>query len=253
MKRVVGWLLIGFSTVLLAARADTVTVAVASNFTAPMSDIAAAFERETGHEVRLAFGSSGKIVAQIRQGAPFDAFFSADQAKPEALQTLGLAVPDSRFTYAIGALALWSSRPDLPLEGAGVLRQGDYHKLALANPRLAPYGEAAVEVLDGLALTESTRPHWVQGENIAQTYQFVRTGNATLGFVALSQIMTEGDVRSGSVWIVPDDLHSPIRQDAVLLRRGEDNDGARAFMDYMRGEDARAIIHDYGYTTQASP
>ncbi|GGX48847.1 molybdate-binding periplasmic protein ModA [Saccharospirillum salsuginis] len=235
------------------AHADTLTVAVASNFTAPMNDIAAAFEQATGHTVQLAFGSSGKFFAQIRNGAPFEVFFSADQAKPRALEEQGSIVPGSRFTYAVGALALWSSREDVPVDNAEVLRRGNFNKLALANLRLAPYGAAAVEVLDALELTEATRPHWVQGENIAQTYQFVRTGNAAVGFVALSQVMSDGAVRHGSAWIVPGHLHPPIRQDVVLLPRGEGNEAARAFLDYVRGESARAIIESYGYTVPASP
>lgn len=234
-------------------QADQITAAVASNFTAPMTDLVAAFERETGHEVRLAFGSSGKFFAQISHGAPFEVFFSADRAKPEALEQKGLIVEGSRFTYALGALALWSSRDDVPVDNAEVLRRGDYNKLALANPRLAPYGAAAVEVLESLALAEATRPRWVQGENIAQTYQFVGTGNASVGFVALAQIMERGEIRSGSAWLVPDRLHAPIRQDAVLLRRGADSVAARAFLDFVRGDAARAIIESYGYQTEQRP
>ena len=231
----------------VGTRAERITVAVASNFAAPMTDIAAAFERQSGHEVQLAFGSSGKLFAQISHGAPFEVFFSADRDKPEALERKGLAVESSRFTYAVGVLALWSARTDVPVENAEVLRQGDFNKLALANPRLAPYGAAAVDVLESLGLAEATRPRWVQGENIAQTYQFVGSGNAAVGFVALSQIMVEGIVRAGSAWIVPEPLHAPIRQDAVLLRRGASNEAARAFLAFVRSDAARAIIESYGY------
>jgi len=235
------------------AHADTLIIAVASNFTAPMNEVASSFEQATGHTVHLAFGSSGKFFAQINHGAPFDLFFSADQAKPRALEEQGRIVPGSRFTYAVGALALWSSREGVNVDNAEVLRQGEFNKLALANPRLAPYGAAAVQVLDALALTETTRPHWVQGENIAQTYRFVRSGNAAVGFVALSQIMMDGEVALGSAWVVPNQLHDPIRQDAVLLPRSESNEAAQAFLDFVRSPTARRIIESYGYTVPASP
>lgn len=237
-------LLLGAS---LQAQAEQLTVAVASNFAAPMREIAAAFEGETGHRVRLAFGSSGKFYAQIRHGAPFEAFFSADRAKPEALEKAGVAVPGSRFTYAVGGLALWSGDGNLVRGGPGVLERGAFNKLALANPRLAPYGAAAVQVLRKLSLEEATRPRWVQGENIAQAYQFVASGNADLGFVALSQVSEDGRIDSGSAWEVPEDLHDPIRQDAVLLKRGADSAAARALLRFMRGERAAAIIESYGY------
>ncbi len=234
-------------------RADTVSVAVASNFTAPMRDIALAFQSVTGHEARLSFGSSGKFFAQIQNGAPFDVFFSADQAKPEALEQAQLALPDSRFTYAIGALVLWSSQPDYVGDGESRLREGEFRKLALANPRLAPYGMAAMEVLQALGLIKATQSRWVQGENIAQTYQFVRSGNADLGFVALSQVMAEGKVSSGSSWVVPAPMYQPIRQDAVLLRRGKDNAAALALLEFVRGDQAREIMMGYGYTAPMVP
>ncbi|MCW8125984.1 molybdate ABC transporter substrate-binding protein [Microbulbifer halophilus] len=231
----------------LQVQAEQLTVAVASNFTAPMREIAGAFEGETDHRVRLVFGSSGKFYAQIRHGAPFEAFFSADRAKPEALEQAGLAVPGSRFTYAAGGLALWSGDGNLVRGGPGALERGDFNKLALANPRLAPYGAAAVQVLRKLGLEEGTRPHWVQGENIAQAYQFVASGNADLGFVALSQVSEGGHIDSGSAWEVPEDLHDPIRQDAVLLKRGVDSAAARALLRFVRSERAAAIIESYGY------
>lgn len=231
----------------LSLRAEQLTVAVASNFTAPMREIAAAFERDSGHRVRLAFGSSGKFYAQIQHGAPFDIFFSADSAKPRALEKAGLAVPGSRFTYAVGRLALWSRDAKLVRGGPRVLEEGGFNKLALANPRLAPYGAAAVQVLRNLGLEEATSPQWVQGENIAQAYQFVASGNADLGFVALSQLDRNGEIDPGSAWIVPDELHNPIRQDAVLLKRGADSGAARALLHFVRGETAAAIIESYGY------
>ncbi|MFC6635673.1 molybdate ABC transporter substrate-binding protein [Microbulbifer taiwanensis] len=235
------------AVVSLQTVAEELTVAVASNFTAAMKEIATEFERASAHRVKLAYGSSGKFYAQIKNGAPFQLFFSADSAKPAALEKEGLAVPGSRFTYAVGSLALWSADPALLDARATALKDGSFRKLALANPKLAPYGQAAVEVLRSLGLEGATRTRWVQGENIAQTYQFVASGNADLGFVALSQIVQSGSVGEGSAWIVPVDLYSPIRQDAVLLQRGIESAGAAAFLQFMGGDKARAIIESYGY------
>ncbi|MCW8193740.1 molybdate ABC transporter substrate-binding protein [Proteobacteria bacterium 005FR1] len=232
------------------AHAEQIHAAVAANFMAPMKELVAQFEKDSGHKVSLSFGSSGKIFAQIQHGAPFQVFFSADQAKAKALEDAGLVVPGSRFTYAIGALALWSAQPDFVGKSYARLKDGDFNKLALANPKLAPYGAAAVNVLEALQLKQGTRSKWVQGENIAQTYQFVATGNADLGFVALSQIMDKGKIREGSAWIVPSEFHSPIRQDAVLLKSAENSAGAKALLDYLRGDEAHSIIHAYGYDTE---
>lgn len=227
--------------------AEEVHVAVAANFTATMKEIAARFEQKTQHQVILTSGSSGKIAAQIQHGAPFHVFLSADQAKPEALEKAGLTVPNSRFTYALGALVLWSAKPDW-IEGDDArLQTGDFAKLALANPKLAPYGSAAVDVLEALQLTSATQAKWVMGENIAQTYQFVATGNAQLGFVALSQVMENGKLTHGSGWMIPTHLHQPIRQDAVLLKSAADNSAAKALLTYLQSDEARAIIHSYGY------
>lgn len=231
------------------AFAEQIKVAVASNFAAAMNDIVAEFEQHSGHKVLLSFGSSGKFYAQIKNGAPFHVFFSADQAKPAALEKAGLVVADSRFTYASGTLALWSRKIDLTDRGSTIMRGGKFNKLALANPRLAPYGQAAVEVLENLQLKEITQDKWVQGENIAQTWQFVSTGNADIGFVALSQIMSEGKIVEGSAWIVPPPLHSPIDQDAVLLRKGENSEAARALLEFVRSDQSREIIEAYGYLT----
>jgi molybdate transport system substrate-binding protein len=229
--------------------AEQINVAVASNFTAPMKAIVTAFEQQSEHRVKLSFGSSGKFFAQITHGAPFELFFSADQTKPKALEESGLIVPGSRFTYAIGALALWSSNPTLLKNNAGALKQGQFTKLALANPKLAPYGLAAVEVLEHLALTEHTKAKWVQGENIAQTYQFISTGNADIGFVAMSQIMQQGQINLGSSWLIPHELYSPIKQDAALLARGKNSPAAKALLTYIQSNQAKAIIESYGYTT----
>lgn len=234
-------------------RADTVTAAVAANFTRPMQALAERFEADTGHQVRLSFGSSGQLFAQIQNGAPFDLFLSADQAKPRALIDAGDALADSRFTYAIGALALWSATPDRFDDGATLLRSGDFNRLAIADPRLAPYGAAAVEVLQRLELREALAGRIVQGQNIAQTHQFVASGNADLGLVALSQISAEGGVSGGTAWEIPTDYYRPIRQDAVLLKGAQNNAAARALLDYLRSEPARALISAYGYRSEDTP
>jgi molybdate transport system substrate-binding protein len=227
--------------------AADVQVAVAANFTAPMQAIAAGFEQATGHKVRLAFGSTGKFYAQIKNGAPFEVLFAADDETPARLEKEGFAASGSRFTYAIGRLALWSAKPGYVDDKGAVLKQGAFAHLALANPKLAPYGAAAVETLNKLGLLAALQPKFVQGENIAQTFQFVSTGNAELGFVALSQVFEGGKLTRGSAWIVPPGLHAPIRQDAVILTRGKDNSAALALMKYMKEDKARAIIRAYGY------
>jgi molybdate transport system substrate-binding protein len=227
-------------------QAAEVQVAVAANFTAPMQKIAALFEADTGHKAQLAFGSTGRFYAQIKNGAPFDVLLAADDETPAKLEREGQG--GGRYTYAIGQLVLWSKRPGL-VDGQGdVLRSGRFDKLALADPRLAPYGRAAIETLGQLGLLDTLRPKFVQGENIAQTWQFVATENAPLGFVALSQVWADGQLKEGSFWRVPATLYNPIRQDALLLHKGRDNAAARALMQYLRGDKARAIIQAYGYT-----
>lgn len=230
-----------------SAYAAEVQVAVAANFTAPMQVIAADFEQATGHQAKLAFGSTGKFYAQIKNGAPFDVLLAADDETPARLEREGGVVASSRFTYSIGRLALWSAKPGFVDAKGAVLKQGAFEHLALANPKLAPYGAAAVETLNKLGLLAALQPKFVQGENIAQTFQFVSTGNAELGFVALSQVMKNGKLSSGSAWIVPPSLHAPIRQDAAILARGKDNPAARALMKYLKEDKARAIISAYGY------
>lgn len=230
------------------AWADEVQVAVAANFTAPMKIIAADFEKATGHKAELSFGATGKFYAQIRNGAPFDVLLAADDETPAKMEKEGLAVPGSRITYAIGALALWSARPGFVDDKGAVLKKGDFAHIALAAPKLAPYGAAAIETLSKLGLLSALEPKFVQGENIAQTYQFVSTGNAELGFVALSQIYANGRLTGGSAWIVPADLHQPIRQDAVILTRGKDNPAAAALFKFLKTRQARKVIRSYGYT-----
>jgi molybdate transport system substrate-binding protein len=230
-----------------SAQADDVQVAVAANFTAPMRKIAAAFAKDTGHKAVLAFGATGKLYAQIVNGAPFEVLLAADEATPAKLETEHRTVPRTRFTYATGKLVLWSAQAGY-VDGQGhILATGDFAHLAIANPKTAPYGAAAVETLTRLHLYGRVQGKLVQGENIAQTYQFVGTGNAPLGFVALSQVARDGKFTSGSGWIVPDTLHAPIRQDAVILAKGGANPAARALADYLKSAKARDIIRSYGY------
>ena len=230
-----------------AAQADPVSVAVAANFTAPMQKIASAFEADTGHKAELSFGATGKFYAQITHGAPFQVLLSADDTTPARLESEGKAVARSRFTYAIGTLVLWSAQPGYVDAQGAVLKTGDFKHLAIANPKVAPYGAAALQVMDQLVATAAVQPRLVQGENIAQAFQFVATGNAQLGFVALSQVMADGKLTSGSTWQVPASLHDPIRQDAVLLTPGKASTAAAALLAYLRGDKARAIIRSYGY------
>lgn len=228
-------------------RAEEVQVAVASNFTAPMRVIAEQFERDTGHKALLAFGSTGKLYAQIRNGAPFSVLLAADDDVPARLEDEGLAVAGSRFTYAIGTLVLWSAKEAFINDRPEVLREQSFRHLAVANPKTAPYGAAAMATLTKLGLSDSVRDTLVQGENITQTYQFVASGNAELGFVALSQVVEDGLIRQGSGWVVPAAYHPPIRQDAILLNKGQDNPAARALLNYLQSAEAAEVIKAYGY------
>jgi molybdate transport system substrate-binding protein len=229
------------------AMAGEVSVAVAANFTAPMQKIAAAFEQDTGHKAVLAFGSTGRFYAQVKSGAPFDVLLAADEDTPAKLEQEGLAVKGSRMTYAVGKLVLWSKQPGLVDDRGEVLKSGKFDKIALADPKLAPYGAAAVATLDKLGLLETLKPKFVQGESIGQAFQFVSTENASLGFVALSQVSLDGRISQGSAWIVPASLYPPIRQDLVLLLHGRDNPAASALMAWMRTDKAKAFIRAYGY------
>lgn len=230
-----------------ASQAAEINVAVAANFTAPMKVIAADFENATGHKALLTFGATGKFYAQIKNGAPFEVLLAADQETPAKLEKENDAIQGSRFTYAIGKLVLWSAKHDFVDDKGDVLKKGNFEHIAIASPKLAPYGAAAVEVLEKLGLLSTLQPKLVQGENIAQTHQFVFTGNAELGFVALSQVYEDGKVKSGSAWIVPTSLHAPIRQDVVILTKGKDNPAARALIEYLKSEKARAVIKSFGY------
>jgi molybdate transport system substrate-binding protein len=240
--------LIAFSLLASAlVDADEVQVAVAANFSAPMQKIAVEFEKDTGHKAQLIFGSTGKLTAQIDNGAPFDILLAADDETPAKLEKEGAAVANTRFTYAIGKLVLWSAKPGFIDDKGDVLRKGEFKHLSIANPKLAPYGRAAIETLTALKRLEALQPSFVQGENISQTHQFVATGNAELGFVALSQVMKEGKISEGSAWIVPSGLYQPIRQDAVLLEKGRSKPAARLLMNYLAREKSRSIIRSYGY------
>lgn len=228
------------------AHSAQTNVAVAANFTDPAKEIAAAFKQKTGHDAVLSFGASGQFYTQITQGAPFEIFLSADDSRPKKLVDDGLAVADSRFTYAIGKLVLWSRTPDL-VKGEATLRTAAFAKLSICNPTAAPYGAAAVEAMKALKVYETLQPKLVEGATITQAYQFVETGNAELGFVALSQL-TGSD--KGSRWMVPQELYSPIRQGAVLLKSGASNEAASGFIEFLKGPEARAIIKKYGYVIE---
>lgn len=226
--------------------ADEIHVAVASNFTKTIKALAGRFEASSGHRVTLSFGSTGKHYAQIKNGAPFDAFFAADVKRPELLDKEGVALPGSRFTYAIGKIVLWSpKRGAVDAEGK-VLEEWKFRHLAIANPKLAPYGRAARQVLQDRGIWEALQDRMVRGENIGQTFQFVKSGNAELGFVALSQIIDPGHAIEGSLWKVPQSLYTPIEQQAVLLR---ESDAARAFLAFVKNDESLEIIHGFGYAT----
>ncbi|MEE3926407.1 molybdate ABC transporter substrate-binding protein [Pseudomonas viridiflava] len=230
-----------------SALADEVQVAVAANFTAPIQAIAKDFERDTGHKLVAAFGATGQIYTQIKNGAPFEVFLSADDTTPAKLEQEGDTVKGSRFTYAVGTLALWSPKDGYVDDQGNVLKGNQYEHLSIANPKTAPYGLAATQVLSKLGLSDTTKAKIVEGQSITQAYQFVSTGNAELGFVALSQIYKDGKLTSGSAWIVPAALHDPIKQDAVILNKGKDSAAAKALVDYLKGPQAAAIIKSYGY------
>jgi len=225
------------------ARAAETHVAVAANFTGAAREIAKGFAAATGHTAVLSFGSTGQLYTQIAQDAPFQVFLAADAERPKKAVDEGLALADSRFTYALGRIVLYS-RDATRVQGETTLRESEFRKLAIANPVTAPYGAAAVEAMKKLGVHDALAPKLVQGTDIAQAFQFVATGNAELGFVALSQVAGR---TSGSRWIVPPELYTPIRQDAVLLRNGETSEAARAFLEYLKGSEARGVLARFGY------
>ena len=231
----------------LGAHAASTNIAVAANFTEAAKEIAAAFKAKTGHEAVLSFSASGQFYTQIKESAPFQIFLSADEERPKKLADEGLAVADSRFTYAIGKLVLWSKDANA-IKGEDTLKANAFAKLSIANPAAAPYGVAAIETLKALNVYEAIAPKIVQGNTIAQAFQFIDTGNAEVGFIALSQLAGN---TGGSRWMVPQNLYSEIRQDAVLLKTGAANEAATGFMTFLKGPEARAIIEKYGYVMDA--
>ena len=249
--RIVFGFWVAFATIVMGgvpAWAGSTHVAVAANFADAAKEIAVTFKAKTGHEAVLSFGSSGQLLAQIQQGAPFKVFLSADEERPKALVAEGLALSDTRFTYAIGKLVLWSKIPAF-VNGEATLQAQAFSKIAIANPAAAPYGVAALEVLTSLKLNDALKSKIVMGNSIAQTYQFIDTGNAELGFVALSQLVEQ---TGGSRWLVPQALYGEIRQEAVLLKSGEGDVVAKAFLAFLKTPEARAIIEKFGYVSDVS-
>ena len=241
-------LLFFFQILSATVAAEEVRVAVAANFRATLNEIITNFERDTGHTAVVSSGSSGKLYAQIKNGAPFDVFFSADVKRPKLMEDEGLAIQGSRLTYAVGRLTLWSANPDMiTAEGKTVLSNGTFDHLAIANPKTAPYGTAAKHTIKALGLWDHMKDRIVQGENIGQTFQFVFSKNAQLGFVALSQVLDPKINGAGSRWDVPVNLYDPLRQQAVLLINGQNNNAAKAFLEYIKGPKARKIIERFGY------
>jgi len=229
-----------------SAEADKTHVAVAANFTEPAREIAARFREKTGHEAVLIFGASGAFFTQITHDAPFEVFLSADEERPRLAVEKGFAVAESRFTYAIGKLVLWSRVLDVT-DGKAALSAGKFSKLSIANPKSAPYGAAAVETMKALSVFDALQRKLVRGNSISQAFQFVDTRNAELGFVALAQLH---GVTGGTQWLVPENLHSPIRQDAVLLKRGANDEASKAFLAFLKEPEVRAIIESFGYSIE---
>ena len=225
------------------AHAGETVVAVAANFTEPVKEIAEQFKEKTGHTATLSFGATGNFYTQIKNGAPFEVFLAADTERPTKAVEEGYGVKGTEFTYAIGTLVLWSAKDDL-VKGPETLTDSKITHISFCNPDAAPYGKAAVETMDALKVHDKIKDKLVEGQNISQAYQFVKTGNAEIGFVALSQIINE---KGGSKWIVPQTDYSPIRQDAVLLKTGENNEAAKAFVSFLKGPEAATIIKKYGY------
>jgi molybdate transport system substrate-binding protein len=242
-----GMLLCGMAVLVSAVHAADVHVAAAANFTAPMKRIAEEFEKNTGHKVVLSYGATGRFYAQITNGAPFDVFLSADDETPARLEKEGFAVAGSRLTYATGRLVLWSATPGLVDDKAAVLLRNDFKHVAIAAPKLAPYGAAAMETLAKTGMLPSLQAKLVTGESIGQAFSMVSSGNADLGFVAMSQVFEDGKLKSGSAWVVPANLHSPLKQDAVLLTRAKSNPAALQLLTFLKSGQARAIMNSFGY------
>jgi molybdate transport system substrate-binding protein len=243
--RFLGFLL--FYSAAINTQAAEISVAVAANFSSVLKDIAVEFQKDTGHQLAITPGATGKFYAQISNGAPFDVFLSADDETPRKLAQEGKAIAASQFTYAIGRLALWSPSPDLVDKSADILKTDKFKFIAIANAKVAPYGQAAVQTMQKLGVLTKIEPRIVQGESIAQTYQFVSTGNAQLGFVALSQILENGKIKAGSAWIVPEEMHEQLKQDAVVLQSCKHMSACQALMEYLKSEKAKKMIASYGY------
>lgn len=241
------WPLLALAALAGTLHAAEAQVAVAANFAEPIKAVAAVLEKTTGHTLRITVGATGRLYAQIRNGAPFDVLLAADAETPAQLETDGLAQPNSRFTYATGKLVLWSADPAKVDAQGAVLKGEGFRKLAIANPKTAPYGAASVEVMDKLGLSATLTPKLVQGESIGQTYSFVRTGNAEIGFVAMSQVLEGGRLKGGSMWVVPKNLYAPIQQDAVRLKRAANNEAAVALMKLLQSPNTKTLIRSYGY------
>jgi molybdate transport system substrate-binding protein len=237
----------GLGAGVASVQAAEVQVAVAANFAGAFQQITAAFQADTGHTVITSVGSTGKFYQQVKAGAPFDVLLAADDETPKKLEDEGLAVQGQHFTYAKGKLVLWSAKPDLVDPKGEVLSKGNFDKLALADPKLAPYGVAALEALGKLGVLDKLKPKIVQGESIAQAYQFIATGNADVGFVALSQVAPPGKAPTGAWWVVPARLYTPLLQDAALLQKAEGSAASKALLAYLKGDKARAIIKAHGY------
>jgi molybdate transport system substrate-binding protein len=244
MPRILCWLI---ALCCPTGHAAEVRVAVAANFAAPLVAMTEGFEKSTGHTLKISAGATGKFYTQIKAGAPFDVLLAADTSTPRRLVQEGLAVAGSHFNYANGRLVLWSATPGLVDQGGGVLSSGAFKHLAIANPQTAPYGQAAVQVMQALGLVATLKPKWVVGESVAQAYQFVFTGNAELGFVALSQLPRHAPAQAGSHWLVPAALHDPIQQDAVILLAGAKNPAASALMAYLKSDAAKQVLLSFGY------
>ncbi|MEJ2610850.1 MAG: molybdate ABC transporter substrate-binding protein [Candidatus Thiodiazotropha sp.] len=238
--------LIGLTLLSGQASADEVMIAVAANFTDATREIAPLFEKATGHTTKISFGSTGKLYSQIEHGAPFEVFLAADTKRPIKAEKAGLAIAGSRFIYAKGKLVLWSAKPNLFKDGESFLKSGNFNHLALANPKTAPYGLAAEQVMQHIGALKQLTPKLVKGDSIAQTFQFTATGNAEVGFIALAQLKAwKGD--PGSLWEIPSDAYSPIDQAAILLKKGENNPAAEAYLKFLKSDAAREVIERFGY------
>ncbi len=242
------WSLLWLGMAAHGADAAEVQVAVSANFSGTMKVLSQVFERESGHQARIITGATGKFYAQIKNGAPFQVLLAADAQTPLLLEQEGFTVPGSRFTYAVGRLVLWSKQTDLVDAQGDVLRSARFKRLAIADPRLAPYGAAAMQVMERMGLFAQVKDRLVQGDSVAQAYQFVASGNAELGLIARSQLIVDGNPVAGSTWLVPESLHSPLRQDAVLLKPGQANPAALAFLQFLQSPRARALMREHGYT-----